>query len=212
MLHKLAQRIAEYLSQELSLDNSRKEIITYGLEAVLGAIVKLFAFITIPLFLGVFPQTWVALATSAFFRFPTGGAHCTAFYRCLIGSLFTFIFLGALAKITVDFFPVNSIFGISIILGLFAVMFWVPADTMAKPVTRKSDKRKAQLCSYAILFFYILFWFYYNIPQDLLLAASFGLLTQVFTVTPLGYRTMEKLDQVLIRITHQVTKRREVTS
>lgn len=212
MLHKLAQRIAEYLSHELSLDNSRKAIITYGMESVLGGIVKLFVFITIPLSLGILPQTWAALGTSAFFRFPAGGAHCTAFYRCLIGALFTFTFLGALAQAIAGFFPVNIIFFLSISIGLLGIMLWVPADTKTKPVTRNNKKVKAKLWAYAVLSSYILLWLKYDIPPDLLLAACLGLLTQVFTVTPWGYRTMEILDQFLMKITEQLIKRKEVTS
>lgn len=212
MLHKLAQITAEYISHELSLNNSRKAIITYGMESILGGVVKLFVFITIPLFLGILPQTWTALASSAFFRFPSGGAHCTAFYRCLIGSLSTFVFLGAMAKNLSTFFPVNMIFFVSISLGLLGVMIWVPADTEAKPVTRQSQKDKAKLGAYAVLSFYIFLRFHYEIPPDLLFALSLGLLTQLFTITPLGYRVMEILDQFLIKVTQQIKKRKEVPS
>lgn len=90
MIHQLAQKIAEYLSRELNTGGPRQAVVAYGLEILLGGIVKLGAFVVVPAVLGILVQTWAALLASACFRLPAGGAHCTAYYRCLVGSLVTF--------------------------------------------------------------------------------------------------------------------------
>jgi len=79
LIHEIADRIAEYIRRELNITSSRKAIIAFGLEAIIGGFIKLATFITLPLFLGILPQTWTALLASAFFRFPAGGAHCSAY-------------------------------------------------------------------------------------------------------------------------------------
>jgi len=210
VIHQLAQRIAEYLQRELKLGNSRKAIIAYGLEALIGGFVKLISFTAIPLFLGILPQTWAALLASVFFRLPAGGAHCTAYYRCLIASLFTFILVGVFAKQMPDLFPVHFVFFVAYGLAILVTMFWVLADTEAKPVTRASDRKKAKIWAYGVLILYLYLWYRFEIPQDLLLAGSLGLLLQAFTVTSAGYWVMGKLDHFLLIISGPLADKKEV--
>jgi len=47
VVHKMANRPAEQFSNELNLENGKKNILTYGFEILIGGIVKLFIFITI---------------------------------------------------------------------------------------------------------------------------------------------------------------------
>lgn len=89
---------------------------------ILGGIIKLVSFVAVPAALGILPQTWAALLASACFRLPAGGAHCTAYYRCLVGSLFTFSLIGAAAKHTAVFISADRVFYISISLALLSVV------------------------------------------------------------------------------------------
>ena len=211
MIHRLAQKLAEYLNRELNTGGSRQAIIAYGLEIILGGIIKLVSFVAVPAALGILPQTWAALLASACFRLPAGGAHCTAYYRCLVGSLFTFSLIGAAAKHTAVFISADRVFYISISLALLSVALWAPADTEIKPVTRPGDRKKAKAWSYGVLVLYLYLRYYYQIPNELLLAGSLGLLSQVFTLTPLGYWAMMKLDRFLLKISYPLTGRREVS-
>lgn len=211
VIHTLSHRIAEYLHQELNVGDARKAIIAYGLEILLGGMVKLLSFLVIPSVLGILPQTWAALLASAFFRLPAGGAHCTAYYRCLVGTLVTFSLIGLLAKMTAAYMPVNLLVLIALGAAAMAIILWVPADTPAKPVHGAHERRKARVWALAVLAFYLYLWYRHDIPQNLLLAGSLGLLSQVFTVTPAGYRAMAKLDRFLTIITLPFTSRKEVT-
>ena len=211
MIHKLAQKIAEYLNQQLNFGDSRQSIISYGLEIMLGGLVKLVSFISIPAVFGMLPQTWAAMLAATFFRLPAGGAHLTAYYRCLIGYLLTFCLIGVFAKVTASYIPVDLLFLITLGLALIAAAIWAPADTEAKPLTRPADKRKAKIWAFGVLAFYLYIWITYDIPTDLLLAGSVGLLLQVFTITPSGYWIMDKLDRFLFKITFPLIGRKEVT-
>lgn len=211
MIHQLAEKIAEYLGRELKLENSRKAVITYGLEIVLGGLVKLLVFLAIPFILGILHQTWAAVISSVLYRLPAGGAHCSAYYRCLAGSLVTFSFIGLLAKMAAGYnLPVDTIVLSTLILAAVATAIWVPADTEKKPVTRPGDRIKAKIWAYGVLFAYVLLWYTCDLPRDLVLAGSVGLLIQVFTVTPAGYRAMDRLDRILAGLSEAIINRKEV--
>jgi len=210
MIHQLAQKLAKYLYQELNFNHSREAIIAYGLEILLGGIVKLISFTVIPVILGIFSQTWAAVIASTLFRLPAGGSHCTAYYRCLTGSIITFCLIGVLAIIAADFLPVNFMFFVAIGMAVLVVAIWVPADTEAKPVTRASARKKAKIWAYSVLVIYLSSWYYFEIPKDILLAGTLGLLVQSFTVTPQGYRVMDKLDRLFMIMSGPLFKKREV--
>ncbi len=208
MIHQLAQRITEQLQKELNLENSRTPIIVHGLEVIIGAMVRLLSFVAISSILGILPQTLAALLGSGLFRLPAGGAHCTAYYRCLIGSLLTFCVIGVLTKIIANYnFPIGAIFGLSIGLAAFVTAFWVPAGTKVKPMTDPSDRKRAKIWAYGVLFIYFSLWYFYKIPQDIILAGSLGLLLQVFTLTPVGFKAMDKLDIFLLKMSNRWLER-----
>jgi len=98
MIHTSAINIAEILSRELKLDKKRTSIVSYGLEVILGGVIKLFVFITFPLALGVFTQFIAANLASGFLRLFSGGVHCTAYYRCLITSTTVFLIIAFVSK------------------------------------------------------------------------------------------------------------------
>ncbi|MHB1127587.1 MAG: accessory gene regulator ArgB-like protein [Bacillota bacterium] len=210
MIHTLAHRIAEYLNQELNVGDARKAVIAYGLEILLGGMVKLLSFLAIPSVLGILPQTWAALLASAFFRLPSGGAHCTAYYRCLVGVLVTFSLIGLLSKTTVSYMPVDLLALIALGAAVMVTALWAPAGTPAKPVHGSRERRKARVWAIAVLAFYLYLWYRHDIPRDLLLAGSLGLLSQAFTVSPAGYRAMATLDRFLALIPFPFS-RKEVT-
>lgn len=201
MIHELALKAAEYLHRALDLDNSQGAVIAYGLEAIIGSVVKLVTFTTVTLIMGIFPQATAVMLASALFRLSTGGAHYTAYYRCLIVSMLVFCILGFLAKMAIVYDPpVSLVLYFALILAALATFFWVPADTPAKPVTHLGDKRKAKIWACATLAFYFLIYYRYAVSGDLLLAASLGLLSQVFKLTPVGFRITAMLDRFLLSV------------
>ncbi|MBE3585588.1 accessory gene regulator ArgB-like protein [Desulfofundulus thermocisternus] len=200
MIHDLARKIASWLSQELQQEE-RAAVMAYGLELLLGAVVKVVCFVTIPLLLGIFHQVMAVLLASVVFRLAAGGAHCTAYYRCLIGSLTTFTGLGFLAR----WLPETDIpaRGMALAATLFAVivaLIWAPADTPAKPITRVGHRRALKIISLMVPLCYIAVTWFLPLRDDLVAASALGLAFQSFTVTPAGYRFIEWLDVFLGRL------------
>ncbi|WP_027355480.1 accessory gene regulator ArgB-like protein [Desulfofundulus thermocisternus] len=200
MIHNLAQRIASWLGEELQQEE-RAAVMAYGLELLLGTVVKVVCFVTIPLLLGIFPQVMAVLLASVVFRLAAGGAHCTAYYRCLVGSLVTFTCLGFLARwLSETDIPAQ---GIALAAALFAVivaLIWAPADTPAKPITGEGYRRALKIISLMVALCYIAVTWFLPLRGDLVAASALGLAFQSFTVTPAGYRFMEWLDVLLGRL------------
>ena len=199
MIHDLAVRLAAIIVAELKTEE-RRNVIAYGLEIIIGAAVKLFFFTALPLILGVFPQVIAAALAGGVFRLAAGGAHCTAYYRCLITSLATFIGAGELARSLAGYSLPREEIVIAATAWSFAVAWrWAPADTPAKPISNPQRRRFLRVASLTIGIVYCAAGLLAPVRMDFILAASLGLFIQAFTVTPAGYRFIQAVDRLLSR-------------
>ncbi|MCL6447725.1 MAG: accessory gene regulator B family protein [Armatimonadetes bacterium] len=199
MIHNLAVRLAAIIATELKIEE-RRNVIAYGLEIIIGALVKLLSFIALPLALGVFPQVVAAALAGGVFRLAAGGAHCTAYYRCLVSSLATFTGTGALARCLAGYsLPLEGIVAGAAVWSFVIALRWAPADTPAKPINNPRQRRVLKIASLLIVVIYFAAGLFASFRADLLLAASFGLFIQAFTVTPAGYRFIDAVDRLLSR-------------
>lgn len=200
MIHDLAVRLASILSSELKITHPQA-VMAYGLEIVIGVLAKLVCFVVLPLALGILPQTATALAAGSAFRLAAGGAHCTAFYRCLASSLAIFCGLGFLARYLGNYtLPLEMIVTGTAVLSFFISLRLAPADTPAKPITNPVYRKRLKMISLAVVAAYAAVTLFAPLPAGIILAASFGLLVQVFTITPAGYRLIDLVDRLLLKI------------
>lgn len=199
MIHNFAVRCAAYIANNLSMDVSRQEVVAYGLEVIIGGLLKILILIIASFILGIMPQVWTTYVVLAFFRIPAGGPHCTAYSRCLVWTVITLCLIGVLAKyINVDTFILDLIFYMAIAIGIIEVIILVPADTEAKPITRVEDRRRNKLWTLGVLVAYFCLWHILDLHKSLRLATCLILLFQQFMLTSWGYKFMAKLDQLLI--------------
>lgn len=200
MLHNLSLRLAKSLAFNGDLDPARIPVIAYGLEIILGIIVKTFCFLLIPAALGVLPQTLAAFTASALFRLPAGGAHCTGFARCLFGSIVAFTGIGTIARF---FGGLNDwiwpLFYIVLGLAILVTLFRVPVDNPSRPVKKPEERVRMQKWALGILFAYFMLVNILPLTNDLIFAASLGLLLQLFTLLPAGLKLMHHYDMLLVR-------------
>jgi accessory gene regulator B len=200
VIHELAVKLANRLGEELQ-QQERVTVIAYGLELLLGSMVKLVCFIIIPLLLGILPLVLAAFLTSAAFRLVAGGAHCTAYYRCLIGSLATFTGAGFLARwLAGTGLDTREMALAGALFAFLVAMLWAPASTPAKPISREGHRRVLKAISLLLPTVYLVAVYLLPIRRELLAASTLGLAFQSFTVTPAGYRFMEWLDIFLSRL------------
>lgn len=211
MIHNLSLRLAKLFAFNGGMDASRVPVIAYGLELILGLFIKLLFFLIVPSLLGVLPQTLAALSASALFRLPAGGAHCTSFGRCLIGSLLAFTTIGLLTKLTGGLGQgTMPVFYIIVGLAVVTTIYLVPVDNPARPVPKKEERIKMKKWALGVLGGYVIAVAVIPLDRDIIFAASLGLSLQLLTLLPQGHKAMHCLDCILIKLSSLYYPRREV--
>ncbi|MDA8235610.1 MAG: accessory gene regulator B family protein [Clostridia bacterium] len=204
-----AEELAHYLSEELNINQRDAATIRFGLELILGSIIKLSLITAVSLWLGITPYVLTALLTSSIFRLLSGGVHCHTYWRCVALGLGATVLIGSLAPVIgarVDQFALILSVAFAVLIGLYCVHKWAPADNPKKPITNQEKRRKFRQLSYlyvltwgVALTLLIFFDYQVQISFPLAVASLGGFLTQVFSLTPVGYRLVNTIDATLGR-------------
>lgn len=189
----LGNQITKCADEEFSVNK-----VTYGIEVVVGGLFKLLILLTVNSRLGVAPVTMIVVATAGAFRMLTGGAHCTAYYRCLVSSIVIFPALAILSlEISNAGIPI-SYFAPVTLTAIYSLYRWSPLPPENKPLKNIKEKEKRKYYAVAV---YSLFAFFMLIPNTASLwpyAMFTGLTWQTFTLTPPGHKIILALDRMLI--------------
>lgn len=211
-IHSIAKNLASYILSRAALidtfqggeGSERQEIVAYGLEVALGAVVEVLTIAGVSKALRIFPEVMTAFLTQGLYRFGSGGAHCTAYYRCLVSSLVFLTLAGWGGQWLQGVFPGGEVvFSImAVMVSLPVVRRWAPADTAANPIF--SPRRRYWLRNLAFLF--LGGWLFFmliavgRVKASLLYASVLAVIIQTITITPAGYRWMAWLDKGLQRL------------
>lgn len=198
MIHNWSAQFSNYIGRELGLEKQKIVLVSYGTEVLIGGLIKLIFFILVPLLFGVFKQFLAAYISFALVRLPSGGVHCSAFYRCLTISLTTYMTIAFLARYLAnsDIKPLGVLWIVSVIAFLSLVRL-APVDVKEKPIrcTRRRKRLKLLSCiSVIVLLTVVSYW---NPEPSIVWACAFGLLFQVFTLTRAGKGLFKWVDKVV---------------
>lgn len=202
-IHGVATKIAAYLARELEADQSQESRMGFGLELLLGDLVKLVCILTLAYLLGILVEVFVIMMTASMLRLASGGEHCSAYYRCLLGGVICFLLLGCLVQHLNVILSTAGILissGVAFIISVFILWRYAPGDTENKPITDAAEKKRFKQLSLIIAAIYLgimldLAIFPGTLP--LVLPIAIGMLEQSFTVSPWGYRFMHLVDRLL---------------
>jgi len=111
------------------------EIYAYGLEIILGAVIKLILILFLALLLGTLDTTIILFIFFALFRCFGGGAHLSTYPRCLVFGVCLIVGLGYLAQTTISIHALIILSALSLALNIFTCIKWVPAGTEKKYIT-----------------------------------------------------------------------------
>lgn len=160
-------KVARYFACELDLENKKTEVIRYGLEIIIGALIKGIVILGSAYILGIIKPVIIAIITTGIFRTFSGGYHCSTYARCLIFSILMLFIISFSSKL---FSVVFSKYYIAIIiicvslLALYVIGKWVPVDNVCKPITREKKRLRFRFFSliYVIVWsvgiLYFLYW------------------------------------------------------
>ena len=153
-VHSIAVTLSNVIARELHFDNVKRAKISYGLEALLGAVIKcIFAPVVFLLF-GVLKQSLIAMFTFVSLRYASGGMHLKTFIGCLLFSNALFVSMGILAKVLVIN---NYLYYCLNILALLIILVRAPVDPPEKPI--KTKRKRYVMKFLSILIFLLLIYF-----------------------------------------------------
>ncbi|MCC5911830.1 MAG: accessory gene regulator B family protein [Clostridiaceae bacterium] len=189
MVRKLSHNISSYLCGELNYSDEKKEILSYGLQIILGASIKLITIITLAYIFNIFKPTIVASIAFIFFRRIIGGSHCDTFNKCYFLSVSLLLLLGLLGKIVALQYHILLILAIVIYLvAVVITIIWVPMGTEKKTIKNKRTRLKIKQKTFLTLItcFVILVYFHMQATSEIVLSSLLGIALAFFLATPLG--------------------------
>ena len=202
-IHELSVRCAAYLARELVTDHIQENRMAFGLELFLGELIKLILVIIVSLLLGILPEVLTVTLTAGFLRLASGGEHCTAYYRCLIGGVTCFLVLGGIAHVLYPLLGHLDLLLIVVtgtVISTALLYLYAPGDTANKPIDTAEEKSRFKRWSLIIAgLYFVLMITMITIPRTeiLVLPILIGTMEQSFTVTPWGYRFIHGVDRLL---------------
>jgi accessory gene regulator B len=185
------------LGKQLEEDEDRTDILAYGLEIIIGGTVKSLLVIFLAYILGIFQTVLISVLSFVAFRHFGGGVHLSTYPRCLSIGLLLFLGLGKLAELNMSANIITLLMGLTLILGAYVIIRWVPAGTHNKNVSDEA-LRLGQKKKMAIV---LIGW---TIITSILiqhqlrygLALILGAVSSFFFITPWGYRVLHTLDHI----------------
>lgn len=202
-IHGVSEQFAAYLAQELDSDRRQEMRMVYGMEILLGEIVKLFVIISSAWILGVLPQVLTITMSAGILRLASGGEHCSAYYRCLIGGTVWFLLLGwGVYSFNAVLSPpvISVIVGLLFFISLAIIFKYAPGETENKPINNEAEREKFKKWSVAIMVAYGLILIIFSrleVLNTLVLPMAVGIMAQAFTVSPAGYGFIHFIDWIL---------------
>lgn len=153
MIDKFCTFLVNKMRKEMpDIDDERAEVITYGLQLIIGEIPKIFITLAVAYLLGVFRYTLFTIIALTPYRVNSGGFHLKTHIGCIISTILYYCGIAVLAKHIVIAQNVEYILALVIwIFGMIMVRLYAPADTENVPILRKSERKQKQILSYIML-------------------------------------------------------------
>lgn len=204
-MKQFAQKLAHLLAQ-----NSHKTVhedeIRYGIEVMLGSVLQITLLLIAALVLNLFYETAGIILASGLYRRYSGGAHCTAYYRCTLTSIITFLPLAYLVRLSSPYLNLAMIISTSLVL-LLITWLKAPIDNPTKPITdplqRQSLRQKALLMALVLCLIAVGLLFVSPLWSA---AIIMGLLWQSITLTKPGHIYISLWDNLLLNIEKIIRK------
>lgn len=200
-LRQIATGLSLYLVRQVDLPEERVDSLRFGLEIIIGSLIKGIILFALAGALNILIEVTVALVVGSAFRLLAGGAHCTGYVRCLFLGLTVYLVTGWVAKSYG--LLISSHLLIFLVLSVFLLCFlivirWAPGEVPGKKLT-SSKHRQFKVLSLLYLFLWLGTTLYLAAQgySSLVLAGLLALLAQGFSVVPIGYRLIDWYDSIL---------------
>ena len=206
----LSNKISTIICHNLNITGEKKEVIEYGMIAL----VQMILFIMIIPIIGIFTGTALAALTicltTSILRKYSGGVHVSSLNICtIIGVAFCFL-ASVLIQYVLDGWI--SLFWLSIVtticytLAFIVIYLKAPVDSENKPIKTLKKKIRLRKSCYIVLATYALITigliylsYQFNMTTTYALCILFGLMWQILTLTKVGKSLIGRLDRGMCR-------------
>ena len=153
MIEKLCNYILEKMKKKMpEIDDEQAEIITYGLQMIIGEIPKMFILFGVGFLFGVGWYMLFAYFAMLPYRAMSGGFHLKTHLGCIVGTvLFYYGNIIISNLLYLDNIQKYILIGLTFIFGMLMVSMYAPADTENVPIISKHERRKKKILSYFTL-------------------------------------------------------------
>ncbi len=198
MITRLSYQLANKIANATSRDD--EDFIRYGLEITFIALFKLLVFLCIAIFFDVIIEMFVIVSTFAMLRRVSGGAHMSTYLRCLSSSILLFFTPTLIFKYLAIDINLNILLLLTFVIAVAIIIIYVPVQAVNRPIPKE---RYLYFKKMSIL--YLFLWLIINIiviryiPQysKLSMLSAFGIIIQVFTLLPFGFKLITNIDNFL---------------
>lgn len=190
-LTRFSEKITNVLTDDLNYNEEKKEIVAFGLESIILAIIGLIVLVITAILFNALVPTIIAALFGGLLRKVSGGAHFSTPVKCLAYGAIVYSILGFLAKriIMLDL-QITFILLTTLIICLILVAVFAPVDCPAKPINSSVFKKKLKIASIALVAatFLIVIYSKNNLLNT---SAVFGIGYQTLTLLPI-FNKMKK--------------------
>lgn len=197
MIKRTSQLISESLGNELGYEQGQKNIVAFGLEVIIGAVIKIVIFFALAHSLGILPASLGVVFTYVGMRWVAGGVHLSTYLRCLVVSMTLILSAAYLSTVVSSALPAAVIKAI-ILFSMLIIGVYAPVENPQNPL--KGEKYKYKIYAIVLATIFAALILVLNIPYEIRVALSLGLLLAAATITPLGSVTIKYIDNVLNKI------------
>lgn len=198
MIAAVSKNIATYLGNRLITSQDQVEVYEYGLQILLGAMIKVVLIVFLSWALNTFNITLVLFLVFAAFRCFGGGAHLSTYPRCLIFGTSIIVGLGLISQFHLDSTVLKVLFISNFIFAIYACIKWVPAGTEKKQFTcdKVCSLQKKKLLILIIIWSFMIVYLMGLAQNTYVLAVILGAWGSLSLITPWGYQLLATIDKL----------------
>mgnify|MGYP000933579250 FL=1 len=204
-VQKWSYACANHFASVMNETHQKRAVYYYGLYIVIGTLIKGVILVASALLLGTLLPSLLIVFIFGTMRMLAGGYHMDTYGKCLFVSLVLYITLGLITQYTYQYWNyvhIKILIAATFISGLYVLVRYAPKDTPNKPITGPQQIRKYKILS----LIYLLVWLIVSIMLAIfelnmyVIALSFGILLELFAITPTGHRFFDKINVALCNI------------
>ena len=188
MIDKFCNYIVNKMKKQMpDIDEEKAEIITYGIQLIIGELPKIFLLFVLSFILGIGWYTVFAYVALIPYRAFSGGFHLKTHIGCIVGSSAFYYGLVYLSIfVTLDIIQKYMLIGLAFVFGIIMISLYAPADTENLPIISKKERKRKKILSYISLVLTLVVSVFIK-DSTISNILIFGAIIQSFMISKLAY-------------------------